>query len=260
MSNDSTKKVFVVAFSLCLVCSLLVSAAAVGLKPIQEENKVLERKENILKAAGIYQKGVPVDELYKQIEAKVVDLSTGEYVDNIDPATFDQRKAAKDPKMNMKIDSADDQAGIGQRSKYANVYLLMEDGKLKRVVLPIHGKGLWSTMYGFIALGPDFDTIKNFGFYEHGETPGLGGEVDNPNWKAMWVDKKAYNDEGKPVISVIKGTVNASDPKAVHEIDGLAGATLTSRGVSNLVQYWLGEGGFEPYLKRLAADGGKKNG
>ncbi|WP_084448325.1 Na(+)-translocating NADH-quinone reductase subunit C [Desulfovibrio inopinatus] len=259
MSNDSTKKVFVVAFSLCLVCSLLVSAAAVGLKPIQEENKVLERKENILKAAGIYKEDVAIDDLYKQIEPKVVDLATGEYVD-MDAVAYDQRKAAKDPAMNVKIAGEDDQAGIGQRAKYASVYLLKDGDKIKRIVLPIHGKGLWSTMYGFIALAPDFTTIKNFGFYEHGETPGLGGEVDNPNWKALWIDKKAYNDKGEPVITVIKGTVSPDSPKASYEIDGLAGATLTARGVTNLVQYWLGMGGFEPYLKRLAAEGGKQNG
>ncbi|WP_320175429.1 Na(+)-translocating NADH-quinone reductase subunit C [Maridesulfovibrio sp.] len=259
MSNDSTKKVFTVAFSLCLVCSLLVSAAAVGLKSIQEDNKVKERKENILKAAGIYNEDVPVDELYKQIEAKVVDLATGEYVD-MDAAGYDQRKAAKDPATSVVIPSADDQAGIGRHAKYANVYLLKDGDSLKRVVLPIHGKGLWSTMYGFIALDPDLNTVKNFGFYEHAETPGLGGEVDNSDWKALWVDKKVYNAKGDPVIDVIKGSVNAEDPQAAYKVDGLAGATLTSRGVSNLVRYWLGQGGFAPYLKRLATEGGEHNG
>ncbi|WP_320171156.1 Na(+)-translocating NADH-quinone reductase subunit C [Maridesulfovibrio sp.] len=259
MSNDSTKKVFVVAFSLCLVCSLLVSTAAVGLKSIQEKNKVLERKENILKAAGIYKDDVPVDELYKQIEPKVVDLSTGEYVD-MDPVAYDQRKAAKDSESSIAIPSGKDLAGIGRRAKFANVYLLKDGDELKRIVLPIHGKGLWSTMYGFIALAPDFNTVKNFGFYEHAETPGLGGEVDNPNWKILWVGKKVYDDNGEPVIDVIKGNVGSDDPKAEYKVDGLAGATLTSRGVAKLVQYWLGQGGFEPYLKRLAAEGGGQNG
>ncbi len=254
MSNESTTKIFTVAFSLCLVCSLLVSAAAVGLKPIQEKNKSLERKENILKAAGVYKKGVPVDELYKQIESKVVDLATGEYVD-MDAVAFDQRKAAKDPASSVAVASDADKAGIGRRSKYANVYLLKEDGALKRVVLPLHGKGLWSTMYGFIALAPDFNTVKNFGFYEHAETPGLGGEVDNPAWKVLWVDKKVYDDAGEPVIDVVKGNVSSDDPKAQYKVDGLAGATLTGRGVANLVRYWLSLDGFAPYLKRLAEGG-----
>ncbi|MFW5500952.1 MULTISPECIES: Na(+)-translocating NADH-quinone reductase subunit C [unclassified Maridesulfovibrio] len=259
MSNDSTKKVFTVAFSLCLVCSLLVSTAAVGLKSIQEDNKVKERKENILKAAGIYNEDVSVDELYKQIVPKVVDLATGEYVET-DAAAYDQRKAAKDPASSVAIPSEKDLAGIGHRAKYASVYLLMDGNKLKRVVLPLHGKGLWSTMYGFIALAPDFNTVKNFGFYEHAETPGLGGEVDNPNWKILWVDKKVYSESGDPVLDVIKGAVSAEDPKAQYKVDGLAGATLTANGVENLVRYWLGEGGFAPYLKRLAAEGGEQNG
>lgn len=259
MSNESTTKIFTVAFALCLVCSLLVSTAAVGLKPIQENNKVKERKENILKAAGIYDEDVPVDELYKQIQPKVVDLATGEYVD-MDAAAYDQRQAAKEPESSVDIPSDLDKAGIGHRAKFASVYLLMDGENIKRVVLPIHGKGLWSTMYGFIALAPDFNTVKNFGFYEHAETPGLGGEVDNPNWKILWVDKKVYNDEGSPVIDVIKGSVSAEDPMADYKVDGIAGATLTARGVANLVQYWLGEGGFAPYLKRLASEGGEQNG
>ncbi|TIH12845.1 Na(+)-translocating NADH-quinone reductase subunit C [Marinifilum sp. JC120] len=259
MSNDSTKKIFTVAFSLCLVCSLLVSTAAVGLKSIQQDNKVKERKENILKAAGIYNEDESVDELYKQIVPKVVDLATGEYVD-MDAAAYDQRKAAKEQASSIKIASGDDLAGIGQRAKYASVYLLKDGDKLKRVVLPLHGKGLWSTMYGFIALAPDFNTVKNFGFYEHAETPGLGGEVDNPNWKILWVDKKVFNKNHEPVIDLIKGNVSPTDPMAQYKVDGIAGATLTVNGVENLVRYWLGKGGFGPYLKRLAAEGGEQNG
>lgn len=259
MSNESRKKIFGVAFTLCLVCSLLVSAAAVGLKPIQEANKARERKEKILKAAGIYSKKTPVNELYKQIESRVVDLSTGEYVD-MDAVAFDQRKAAKDPATSVVIPSEDDLAGIGRRSRLANVYLLKDGDELKRVILPVHGKGVWSTMYGFIALGPDFNTVKSFGFYEHAETPGLGGEVDNPAWKSLWVGKKVYNDDGRAVIDVIKGSVNAEDPKAVYKVDGLAGATLTGRGVANLVQYWLNKGGFAPYLRRLATERGEQHG
>ncbi len=259
MSNESIQKVFIVAFSLCLGCSLLVSVAAVGLKSIQEENKILERKENILKAAGIYKEDVPVAELYQQIEPRIVDLATGKYID-MDAVTFDQRKAAKDPATNFHIPAGDDLAGIGHRSRYANVYLLKDGGELKRIILPVHGKGLWSTMYGFIALAPDCNTVKNFGFYEHGETPGLGGEVDNPNWKRLWVDKKVYNVKGEPVIDVIKGNVSSQDPMAVYKVDGLAGATLTSRGVANLARFWLSENGFKPYLKRLAAEGGMQHG
>ena len=135
------------------------------------------------------------------------------------------------------------------------VYLLKKDGKLQRLILPIYGKGLWSTMYGLIALDSDFNTIESFGFYEHAETPGLGGEVDNPTWKAGWVGKKAFDNGGPPVIRVIKGKVNTKAPGASHEVDGISGATLTCNGVTNTVDFWLGPNGFGPYLDKLK--GGK---
>jgi Na+-transporting NADH:ubiquinone oxidoreductase subunit C len=125
-----------------------------------------------------------------------------------------------------------------------------ESGKLDMLILPVEGKGLWSTLYGFLALDADMNTIEGITFYQHGETMGLGGEVDNPNWKALWKERKALNDQGDVEIAVIKGRAGpaAEDP---HEIDGLSGATMTSKGVSNLVQFWLGENGFGPYLARV---------
>ncbi|MGB0764601.1 MAG: NADH:ubiquinone reductase (Na(+)-transporting) subunit C, partial [Luminiphilus sp.] len=110
--------------------------------------------------------------------------------------------------------------------------------------------GLWSTLYGFVALESDGNTIAGLGFYEHKETPGLGGEVDNPRWKNLWKGKQVYRD-GAVAISVVKGSVDQGSDAANWQVDGLSGATLTSRGVSNLVQYWLGEDGFEPYLRNL---------
>jgi Na+-transporting NADH:ubiquinone oxidoreductase subunit C len=189
--------------------------------------------------------------LFKQIDSKVVDLDTGQYVDDVDPDKFDERKAAKDPKQSEKLDAKQDIAGIKRRSKLRIVYFKRDGDKLQRVILPVYGKGLWSTMYGFIALDADLNTIKSFGFYDQAETPGLGGEIDNPTWKKGWVDKIAFNDQGEPVITVIKGRVDKSSPQASHQIDGLTGATITCKGVAKLVQFWLGEEGYGPLLKRL---------
>ena len=251
MANESTSRVFMVALGLCLVCSLLVSAAAVGLRPIQERNKALELKMNILTAAGLADAPGSVDERYALVEPKVVNLETGQYASDVDPASFSQVEAAKDPATSVKLPADEDIAGLGSRSKLASVYLVHQDGQLLRVVLPVHGKGLWSTMRGFIALGPNLNTVEYFGFYEHGETPGLGGEVDNPAWKKLWIDKRVYGPEGKPRIDVVKGHVSPADPDAAYKVDGLAGATLTARGVANLVRYWVGQGGFGPYIERL---------
>ena len=124
------------------------------------------------------------------------------------------------------------------------------DNNLEKVILPVHGYGLWSTLYGFVALESDLNTIAGLGFYEHGETPGLGGEVDNPRWKALWEGKQAYR-EGNVAISVIKGAVNPQASTAAWQVDGLSGATLTSKGVNNLVRFWLGQDGFAPFLSNL---------
>ena len=128
------------------------------------------------------------------------------------------------------------------------------------MILPVHGKGLWSTLYGYLALDSDLTTINGFAFYEHGETPGLGGEVDNPRWKAQWIGKKAFDQEGNIKIKVLKGKVNPKSSDLQHEIDGLAGATITARGVDSLLRYWLGESGFKPLLDRTRSKGGKDNG
>ena len=257
MSKDSPGRVLIVAFLLCIVCSILVSAAAVGLSTRQEKNKSEEKRKNILQAANLYEAGVPIDEQFKKIEPRVVDLQTGEFTDRFDPATFDSRVAARDPKLNYQIPGNEDLAGIKTRSRYKDVYLVMDNQQLQQLILPVHGKGLWSTMYGFIALAGDLNTVNGFGFYEHGETPGLGGEIDNPNWKKQWRGKKIYGPDEQVEIQVIKGTVDKSDPQAAFKADGLAGATLTGRGVDHLLKYWMGANGYLPFLERLKKEGVK---
>ena len=259
LPNDSTKKTLIVAVLLCLVGSILVSSAAVVFKPLQIANKAADKTKNILSVTGLMTEDADIDVLFAQFEAKVVDLSTGEYAD-VDPTLYDQRKAAGDIMQSITLTAAQDIAGIGHRAKLATVYLLKEDGALKQIVLPLHGYGLWSTLYGFIALEADGNTIKGLTFYEHAETPGLGGEVDNPKWRAQWQGKQIFDADGTLKIEVVRGKVNFEKAEAIHQIDGLSGATLTSRGVSNLVNYWLGDHAFGPYLTQLRAAGVTTNG
>ena len=250
-SNDKTSKILLVALSLCLVCSVVVSTAAVLLKPAQEANKSLDKKRNILQAAGMLDPDVSVDEQFASVNTRVVDLRTGKFTDDVDPDRYDQRKAAKDPEQSLKLDSNQDKAKISRRENYAVIYLVEgEGGELDKIILPVHGYGLWSTLYGFVALEADANTVAGLGFYEHAETPGLGGEVDNPRWKALWPGKQVYKD-GTVKLGLIKGSVDPASANADWEIDGLSGATLTARGVTNLVQFWLGEDGFEPFLENL---------
>ena len=256
MPNDSRGKTLFVAIALCLGCSILVSAAAVALRPLQESNKVLDKRKNILQIGGLMQEGKSINELFEAVEARVVDLNTGDYVDDIDPAVYDARSAAKDPAQSEALEAAVDIASIKRREQYATVYLVRDGDDIERFILPVRGYGLWSTLHGFMALDGDGQTVSGFGFYEHAETPGLGGEVDNPNWRALWPGKQVYGDDGSVTLEVMKGSVDPNAAGAEYQVDGLAGATLTSRGVTNLVQYWLGDSGFAKYLDKNRTQGG----
>ncbi len=251
-SNDTIRKTLFVAVLLCIVCSLVVSSAAVLLKPAQQANKVLDRKRNILAAAGMLQEGVSIDKQFEKVQAKIVDLQTGRFTDELPVEGFDSKKVSKDPQTSLALSGDEDIASIKRRENFAQVYLVEVDGKLDKVILPVRGYGLWSTLYGFLALEADANTIAGLGFYEHGETPGLGGEVDNPGWKAQWPGKKVYR-EGDVAIGLIKGKVNPAAAGAENQIDGLSGATLTSVGVTNLMHFWLGEMGFQTFLDNLRA-------
>ena len=252
-NKDTIQKTFIVALLLCVACSIIVSTASVKLKPAQLANKQMDFNKNILQAAGIYDPTKSVTEQFEQVEVKVIDLRTGKFTQEVDAATFDQRKASKDPSLSEALPKAKDIAGIKRQEYFAQVYLVNSGDSLDKLILPIRGYGLWSILYGFLALEADLETVVGIGYYEHGETPGLGGEVDNPNWKALWPGKKVFSDDGELALSVIKGQVGTNTPGAEHKIDGLSGATLTTNGVDNMIKFWLGESGFASFIENLKA-------
>lgn len=260
-ASHSTVYTFGFAAAVCVVCSLFVAGSAVLLKPRQDENRRLDRQAKILSVAGRIGEGEAVGReeiarrFEKQVRPRAVRLRTGEYDDSVDSKTFDARAAAKDPARSAEAPA--NAAKVLRVAEHAVVYeVLSGDGKVELFVLPIEGKGLWSTLYGFLALEADGVTIRGLTFYEHGETPGLGGEVDNPRWKALWKDRKALDESGQPRIEVVRG--QAGPPEAApHQVDGLSGATLTGRGVTNTLTFWLGENGFGPYLSRIRAGGAR---
>ena len=259
MQQHSNAYIIGFAAAVCLVCSIIVSSTAVALRPRQAQNKELDRQKQVLIVAGLMQvdesvEAAEVQRLFDEsIIARVVDLSTGAYDESVDTATYDQRKATKDPAMSRTADP--NSAGIRRLPYKAVVYQKVVDGEVEMLILPIEGAGLWSTLYGFIALASDTTTIEGITFYEHGETPGLGGEIDNPSWKALWPGRQAFDDNGEIAIEVIKGNAGppADDP---YRVDGLSGATITARAVSHLVQFWLADDGYGPYLDQFRADEG----
>ena len=208
-SRDSIGNTLFVAIGVSLVCSVLVASAAVLLKPQQLKNEEEFRQRIILDVAGLYEPGADIATLYAAIEPRMVDLASGEQ---------------------------------------APVYLVMNGSEIEQVILPVEGAGLWAMMYGFLAVESDGQTARGLHFYDHGETPGLGDQIDKPAWREQWQGKKLFSPDGKPQITIVKGYApDDSD----YEIDGLAGATLTARGVISLVQYWIGEDGYGPYLQQL---------
>jgi Na+-transporting NADH:ubiquinone oxidoreductase subunit C len=259
MQQHSNAYIIAFAAAVCLVCSIVVSSAAVALRPLQVRNKALDRQKQVLSVAGLVESdaAVAADEVQRVFDdfivARAVELTTGAYDESLDPSTFDQRKATKDPAMSRP--APPNSAGLQRLPNKAVVYQKVVGGEVEMVILPIEGKGLWSTLYGFIAIAPDGSTIEGITFYEHGETPGLGGEIENPSWKALWPGREAYDDSGDVAIRVIKGNAGppAEDP---YRVDGLSGATITARGVSHLVRFWLSDQGFGPYLERYRDEAG----
>ena len=243
LPTDSVEKTIFVAVMVCLFASMIVSTAAVMLRPIQETNKKIDKQINVLAVAGVYKQGMDIQKAFSEFEPRVLELATGKFTDKFDPKSFDDKAAANDVELSVAL--SEDPAGIGRKSKYKLVYLLRDkDGKIDKVILPIHGYGLWSTLYGFIALEENGNDIFGLQFYQHAETPGLGAEVDNPKWKALWSGKKLRDEKGKIQITVAKSAPAAGKD---YYIDALSGATLTSNGVDNLVRFWMGEQGYKKF-------------
>ncbi|MBW7861157.1 MAG: Na(+)-translocating NADH-quinone reductase subunit C [Rhodocyclaceae bacterium] len=253
LPNDDPKKTLFVAIAVCLVCSVVVAAAAIGLRPLQAANQERDRIRNIVEVAGVGKPGQSAAEAFREnVEPILIRLSDGSQSDALDPATFDIAKVSKDPALSRAMPKADDHAGIKRQPHFMPVYVVRtESGGIKTLILPVHGAGLWSTLYGFLALEGDLRTVGGLKFYQHAETPGLGGEVDNLNWRAIWNGKIAFDDTGRPGIQLVKGGVDHSVAGNESRIDGLAGATLTSRGVEKLINFWLGEAGYGPLIERL---------
>ncbi|MVT06448.1 Na(+)-translocating NADH-quinone reductase subunit C [Enterobacter sp. 10-1] len=258
--NDSIGKTLLVVQVLCLVCSIIVAGSAVGLKSRQQEQRELDKQRNILAVSGLVTPKMSAEEVESvfaaRISPRLVDLASGELLDK-DPGKFNQAQALKDPAQSISLDVSQDPAGIKHRSNIVEIYLVRdEQQQIQEVILPIYGNGLWSMMYAFVALGTDGRTIKGLTYYDHGETPGLGGEVENPNWRQQFIGKQVLDDSGHPALKVVKGGAHPGD---IHAVDGLSGATLTANGVQHSFDFWMGELGFGPFLKRVR-DGELNNG
>jgi Na+-transporting NADH:ubiquinone oxidoreductase subunit C len=254
---ESTRYTVLFATAVSVVCALLVAATAVGLRERQQANALLYKQKNVLRASGLVQPGEDLtrDEVLgifdRRIKVRGIDLQSGELLpeDAFDARAYDQRRARNDPSLSRS--APPNEAQIARLPKVGTVYVVNDaEGKPEQFVLPIEGLGMWGTMYGFLAIDNDANTVRGLTFYEQKETPGLGGEIANPKWQALWIGRKAYDADWSPQLSVIKGGAGAPEQDPRH-VDGLSGATITSNAVSRLVRFWLGDEGYAPYLKNL---------
>ncbi|PCJ64709.1 MAG: Na(+)-translocating NADH-quinone reductase subunit C [Candidatus Hydrogenedentota bacterium] len=261
MQRNSVGYIIGFAAAVCIVCSVLVSATATLLKDRQIMNQRMDKQMKVLSVSGLVEPGVKpsmeeIEAFFSdRIDVLIINMKTGE-VDtesDLDSSTYDPIKAAKNPASSHKVDK--NLSKVSRVPDRIPVYVIKdEEGNPNLYVLPVEGMGLWGFLYGFLALDTDIRTIQGLTFYKHKETPGLGAEVDNPNWKAKWPGRLAFDEEWVPRIGVIKGPAGSVD-EAPYAVDGLSGSTLTSNGVTNLLRFWLGDNGFGPYLSNLRGEG-----
>jgi len=256
VNNDSPQKALLVVFLVALVCSVLVSVAAIMLKPKQMLNQLVERSRNIVSLTGLVPAGTILSDdqilaAIEQLDIRVVNIDTGAFDPAIDPAEFDARAAINDPDLSIAIPAADDLAKLGRRARHAVVYLVWGDDELQRVILPIHGQGMWSTLYGYLALEADLNTIAAVSFYEQTETAGLGDQIQRPDWQAQWGGRRLFDSGGNLRFRVASGVVAAGSAAARHQVDALTGASVTGDAVTQLVAYWFGPNGYANFLGGL---------
>lgn len=227
--NTDMAKTLGVAFLVALGCSIVVSLAAVTLKPIQEANRLRASAANMLEMTTAL--GLPTPQM------RLVDRRSGDY-------------AARESQAVTELKAGEDPAGLREIADVLRVFEVRDGQRLRAVILPVQGAGYKSTIKGFLALRDDLNTVAALSVYEQDETPGMGGRITETAWQDLWRDKKIAAANGTIRIRVVKG-----GGSGVHEVDGISGATRTGNGVSALIQFWMGPEGYGPYLDQLRGGG-----
>jgi Na+-transporting NADH:ubiquinone oxidoreductase subunit C len=250
-------RTLLVALAVCGVCAALLTTSVVVLRPLKIENQQRERERRVRALVASLPGVGPLMEQAgaARLEVRAVELATGDYAPSLDPEAllpWAEEKAAAVP-----LASERDTAGIERVPRYAPVYLLRRHDEIHTVILPVRGRGYMSMMYGYLAVAGDGDTIRGITFTQHEETPGLGAEIENPEWQALWQGRRLRDEDGRLRIRVVTRAPAADAPEAAHEVQGIAGATKTGDGVTALVRFWVGPDGFGPFLEQLRAGEGR---
>ena len=236
---------YIIVFSIITTIILggLLSVASVGLGPRQKIQVELDTKKSILGAVMEVQKSDDVLGIYAQkIESLVVDINGNQVETDESGAPI----VAEDV-------SIEKNYKLPPEERLYPVFLFKGDnGEVEAYILPIFGNGLWDVIWGFVALDKDLNTIKGAVFDHRGETPGLGSRIAEGEVQSRFVGRKVYDPSGELVsVSMLKGEGNPSEAMDDHHVDGLAGATITARGLNDMLLSYLEH--YESYLKKIAS-------
>ena len=228
--------VLLFAATVTITCSLLLASAATLLRDRQQENIALDMRKNILESAGLINPQSP--ETTREQILKIYDENITSHVINLQGSLVEDREVYDlDPKKDVDL---------------LPIFYAEKNDQITSYIIPISGKGLWSTIYGYLALEPDVTTVMGITFYKHGETPGLGGEIEKDWFKKNFVGKKIFSPEGELVsVGVVKGKVAEKIPEeeSYHYVDGISGSTLTGNGLTNFLKADLKK--YEPFLRKV---------
>lgn len=252
-SRESVAQTWLVALLVALVCSTVVSSTVYLLRPIQLGYQLLDRNRAVVVAAGLAGPDAGDREVvtrFVELDSPVIDLDEAEFAEDVDGRTYDHWNTTDRHYVAHPIPADRDDAGLGVRPRLVPVFVRRGDGAIARLVLPVHGRGMWSTLYGYVALAADLNTVERLVIHRHGETPGIGDRIEDPAWLGAWRGKRLYDADGQLAIRVLRGR----RPGSVHEIDLISGASVTSTAVGNMVRYWMGEDAYGPWLRRLRSD------
>ena len=217
-----------------MILAFILSSVFSSLDALTQKNIQADIKKNILSSLD-FSPSVKapwtvenVEEIFNESIVSFVVNSSGKVVPNKLPEDID-------PKLDQDL---------------FPLYKKVVDGKIDGFAIPISGKGLWGTMYGYFAIEPDGATAKGITFYRHIETPGLGAEVDKPWFQQNFVGKRFIDNDGNLVgIQTVKGKVDESSDEAYHLVDGITGATMTSRGLNQFLLKGLQT--YNPYFDQI---------
>ena len=254
--RDKPLRVFLISAVVAVGCSLMVTAAVTYFRPMQAAYAALERNRILVEAAALTDDAGSLSDrevaaLFRRLQVRVVDLRSGELTDAVDPLSYDFDAAGASADGSVPIPKASDIASIARLPHFMPVYFRGSPDAPERIVLPVYGQGMWSTIRAFVALGPDGNIIEALIIEGHAETPGIGDRIEDRAWLAGW--------EGKPVFDERGVAIRLAKPGAAagpNQIDSITGATITAEALVTLVQFWLGENGYGPLLENLRKEAG----